>query len=61
MKAILTTLLRVLVLSTAISCGIVFGGPLLNIPANTTTATIGVLLPSFVLAVLMGWWQSTET
>jgi hypothetical protein len=57
MTAILMILLRVLVLSLAISCGIVFGGPLLNIPANTTTATIGVLLPSLVLAVLLGWWQ----
>jgi hypothetical protein len=60
MTAILTILLRVLVLSAAISCGIVYGGPLLNIPANTTTATIGVLLPSLVLGMLMGWWQSTE-
>jgi hypothetical protein len=61
MTEISTTLLRVMVLSIALSCGIVYGGPLLNIPANTTTATIGVFLPSLVLALLLGWWQISDS
>jgi hypothetical protein len=61
MTVVFTTLLRVMVPSIAISCGIVYGGPLLNIPANTTTATIGVFLPSLVLALLLGWWQISDS
>jgi hypothetical protein len=61
MTDIFTTLLRVMVPSIAISCGIVFWGPLLNIPANTTTATIGVLLPFLVLTLLLGWWQISDS
>jgi hypothetical protein len=58
MSYILTILLRVFGLSALISCGIVFGAPLLNIPANTTTATIGVFLLPGTLALLLWWRQS---
>jgi hypothetical protein len=60
MGYVLAILLRVFGLSALISCGIVFGAPLLDIPANTTTATIGVFLLPATLALLLWWRQSTS-
>jgi hypothetical protein len=60
MTEVITLILRVVVLSTALACAIVYGAPLLAVPANATTATIGVFLPPVALALLLGWWQWQE-
>jgi membrane protein implicated in regulation of membrane protease activity len=51
-------IVKVMVLSVLLSIGIKYGGPFLPISANATTALIAVLLPSTVLAIVLGWrWQ----
>ena len=57
MSLLVSTLLRVIILSTIISIAIKFGAPQLAIPANTTTATIGVFLPVLLIAIVLGWRQ----
>jgi hypothetical protein len=54
------TLLRVTIISMALSVAIKFGAPLLEIPANNTTATIGVLLPVLLIAIILGWQQMKQ-
>ena len=51
------TLLPVTIISVSLSVAIKFGAPLLKIPANNTTATIGVLLPVVLIAIILGWQQ----
>jgi hypothetical protein len=53
------TLLRVTLVSVALSVAIKFGAPLLKIPANNTTATIGVLLPVLLVAFTL-WWRQIQ-
>ncbi len=57
MSPLVSTLLRVIVLSTLISIAIKFGAPQLAIPANTATATIGVFGPVLLIAIILGWRQ----
>jgi hypothetical protein len=57
MSPLVSTLLRVVLLSALISIAIKFGAPLLAIPVNTTTATIGVFLPVLLVAIALGWRQ----
>jgi membrane protein implicated in regulation of membrane protease activity len=53
------TLLRVTLISIALSAAIKFGAPLLAIPANNTTATIGVLVPVLLVALTL-WWRQIQ-
>ncbi len=53
------TLLRVTLVSIALSVAIKFGAPLLAIPVNNTTATIGVLLPVLLVALAL-WWRQIQ-
>ncbi len=46
--------------SVAIALVIKYVGPKLPIPATATTAWVGVLLPTVVMAVLLGWWGRRE-
>jgi hypothetical protein len=55
------TLLRVTLISVALSCLIKFAAPLLTIPANDTTATIGVLLPVLLVALTLLWRQKKSS
>jgi hypothetical protein len=57
MSPLVSTILRVIILSTIISIAIKFGAPQLAIPATTTTATIGVFLPVLLIAIILGWRQ----
>jgi hypothetical protein len=54
------TLLRVSIISVSLSMAIKFGAPFLKIPANNTTATIGVLLPVVLIAIILGWQQNKQ-
>jgi hypothetical protein len=54
MPLLVSTCLRVIILSTVISIAIKFGAPQLAIPANATTATIGVFLPVLLIAIVLG-------
>jgi hypothetical protein len=56
----INNLLRVTIISVALSVAIKFGAPLLEIPANNTTATIGVLLPVVLIAIILGWQQMKQ-
>ncbi len=57
----INNLLRVTVISVALSVAIKFGAPLLEIPANNTTATIGVLLPVLLIAIILGWRHKSDS
>ena len=48
-------ILKVLLASTALSLVIKYGGPLLAVPATSTSALISVLLPTAVLAMIFAW------
>lgn len=52
-------LLKVFVASAAISLAIKYIGPFTNIPATAVNASILVFLPTFVMAIILGWraWQ----
>jgi hypothetical protein len=58
MKTI-NVILKVLLLSTALSVGIKYLAPHFNIPPTTTSALIAVFLPTLVMAGILGWhrWQ----
>lgn len=55
-------LLKVSILSLALSCVIKYGGPLLGLPATSSVALAGVVTPVLVMAVLLGgrWYQSNK-
>ncbi|MDX2099315.1 MAG: hypothetical protein SFW36_16170 [Leptolyngbyaceae cyanobacterium bins.59] len=55
MNSSLGFIAKILVLSTAISLAIKYGGPLLPISASSTTAWVAILLPSLLMAGLLGW------
>jgi membrane protein implicated in regulation of membrane protease activity len=53
----INNLLRVALISLGLSAAIKFGAPLLEIPTNNTTATIGVFLPVLLVALSLVWRQ----
>ena len=53
----INNLLRVIMVSLSLSAAIKFGAPLLKIPTNNTTATIGVFLPVLLVALSLVWRQ----
>jgi membrane protein implicated in regulation of membrane protease activity len=53
----INNLLRVTIVSLSLSAAIKFGAPLLKIPTNNTTATIGVFLPVLLVALSLVWRQ----
>jgi membrane protein implicated in regulation of membrane protease activity len=53
----INNLLRVTLISLSLSAAIKFGAPLLEIPTNNTTATIGVFLPVILVALSLVWRQ----
>jgi membrane protein implicated in regulation of membrane protease activity len=61
----INNLLRVIFISLSLSAAIKYGAPLLEIPTNNTTATIGVFLPVLLVALSLVWRQiqkkSTDT
>jgi membrane protein implicated in regulation of membrane protease activity len=56
----INNLLRVTLISLGLSAAIKFGAPLLEIPTNNTTATIGVLLPVLLVALTLVWRQVSK-
>jgi membrane protein YdbS with pleckstrin-like domain len=52
-------ILKLLIISAAISVAIKYGAPWLNIPATSAVALVFVLTPSFVLGGILLWrgWQ----
>lgn len=48
-------LVKVLVFSAALSLLIKYGGRLLPLAPTTTNALIGVIFPTLVLALALGW------
>jgi membrane protein implicated in regulation of membrane protease activity len=61
----LNNLLRITLISVSLSAAIKYAAPLLEIPMNNTTATIGVFLPVLLVALSLVWRQiqnkSTDT
>jgi hypothetical protein len=55
-------ILKLLIISAAISVAIKYGAPWLNIPATSTVALVFVLTPSFMLGGLLIWrgWQQQQ-
>jgi hypothetical protein len=51
-------ILKVLLLSGGLSVVIKYGGSLLTIPASEALVPIVVLMPSFILAIALGWRAS---
>jgi membrane protein implicated in regulation of membrane protease activity len=58
MKMELGLILKLLLLSGAISIGIKYAVPLLSIPATATNALIGVFLPPAVMLAVLLWRNS---
>jgi hypothetical protein len=55
-------LIKVLIASTLTAIAIRYGGPLLPISGTTTTALIGVLSPTILMAAVLGWrWSNRRT
>jgi hypothetical protein len=52
---ILSFLAKVLVASLVLSVAIKYGGPMLGIPATPVAALIGVLSPTVIVAIALGW------
>ena len=52
--------LKVLLLSAAISLFIKYVAPNLSIPETATTALIIVLLPNVIMATILGWQLSKK-
>ncbi|NJL67044.1 MAG: hypothetical protein HC894_10165 [Microcoleus sp. SM1_3_4] len=48
-------ILKVFLMSIALSFAIKYGGPILSIPSTNLNASIAVLTPSIILAALLGW------
>ncbi|MEL6494841.1 MAG: hypothetical protein AAFQ41_06920 [Cyanobacteria bacterium J06623_7] len=48
-------ILKILLLSTGLSCLIKYGGVYLPLKPTTATAAIIVLTPSLVIGLLLGW------
>jgi hypothetical protein len=48
-------ILKLLLLSAALSIAIKYLAPSLNIPATSTNALIAIALPSIVMAILLLW------
>jgi uncharacterized MnhB-related membrane protein len=61
MKMELGLILKLLLLSGAISIGIKYAVPLLSIPATATNALIGVCLPPAVMLAVLLWRSSRQT
>jgi membrane protein implicated in regulation of membrane protease activity len=53
----INNLLRVILISLSLSAAIKYGAPLLEIPGNNATATIGVFLPVLLVALSLVWRQ----
>lgn len=51
----LGVIVKVLVLSAGVSVAIKYLAPFLAIPATDTNALIGVLLPTIVMGLILGW------
>jgi membrane protein implicated in regulation of membrane protease activity len=49
------TILKVLLLSLGVSVAIKSGGPLLAISATNTNATLAILLPPSLMALVLVW------
>jgi membrane protein implicated in regulation of membrane protease activity len=49
---------QLIFVSVLFSVTIKYAAPLLTIPTNNTTATIGVFLPVLVIAIILWWRQS---
>ncbi|OLP17867.1 hypothetical protein BST81_12460 [Leptolyngbya sp. 'hensonii'] len=49
-----TYILKILALSVIISCGIRYLGPMLPISPSPTIAVVAILLPSTIMALLLG-------
>lgn len=48
-------LVKVFLFSTALSLAIKYGGALLPATPTATNALIGVMLPTLILAIALGW------
>ncbi|HLO51058.1 MAG TPA: hypothetical protein VK211_21775 [Kamptonema sp.] len=48
-------ILKVVLISAALSLAIKYGGPILSIPSSNAIALIAVLTPSIILATLLSW------
>jgi hypothetical protein len=55
-------ILKVLVISAALSILIKYVGPILNIGATSVNVLIGVFLPTLIMAGVLGWrtWQDSQ-
>ncbi|MEB3291653.1 MAG: hypothetical protein VKJ24_00695 [Synechococcales bacterium] len=49
----LSTLAKVFLLSTVLSLGIKYGAPLLSIPPQDWIATIAILTPTVIMAIIL--------
>jgi membrane protein implicated in regulation of membrane protease activity len=50
---------QLVLVSIGFSAFIKYGAPLLEIPTNNTTATIGVFLPVLLIAIIL-WWRQKQ-
>jgi len=48
-------ILKVFLMSIALSLAIKYGGPSLSIPSSNAIALIAVLTPSLILAAILSW------
>lgn len=48
-------ILKILIISLAVSIAIKYGGPTLSIPATNVSAVIGVFFPTIVIAIALLW------
>jgi membrane protein implicated in regulation of membrane protease activity len=48
-------ILKVFLMSIALSLAIKYGGPILSIPSTNLNALIAVFTPSIILATILGW------
>ncbi|NJK69416.1 MAG: hypothetical protein HC789_23555 [Microcoleus sp. CSU_2_2] len=48
-------ILKVFLMSIALTLTIKYGGPILSIPSSNAIALIAVFTPSMIIAALLGW------
>ncbi|MDF0555262.1 hypothetical protein PY364_19480 [Kamptonema sp. UHCC 0994] len=48
-------IIKLVLLSAALSLAIKYGGPSLSIPSSNAIALIAIFTPSIILAALLGW------
>ncbi|MCT7950378.1 hypothetical protein NG798_11310 [Ancylothrix sp. C2] len=58
----LTFVTKIIIASLALSAGIKYAGPQLNIPPTSLNASIAIFLPSILLAMIFFWrsFQQSE-